>query len=165
LSVCFISTIGRAQKCALDKDETDAFTGEVARSYKHLFFTGKYIGRDHVTATIFLTRKGKNYTCTIAPQLAGRHLVAAPAGTVLLIKLENGSILNEVMPADVTPVFNGNSTSWALTFNSDAAKMEQLAASPVVAIKTIVDNTEFQMSEIRNSDQDKIKKAAACLLK
>lgn len=149
-----------AQKCKLDKDQKDAFTGEITRSYKHAFIT-----KGPTFWEFALDRKGNSYSFGVSPRATGRTPVSAPKGTKIFIKLYDDTIIEEELQQDVAPTFSGNNyTYWKLTFHITEARMKQLAASPINDIKITVNGTEHSVADLGTKHGDKIQIAAGCII-
>ncbi len=149
-----------AQKCHLDIDEKDAFTGEITRSYMHAFLISKMYWE------FSFARKGNSYSFVLAPVYGGRVPANASVGTKLYLKLEDGTILEETLAEEVLPSYMLNGcTRWQMRFEVSEDKMKKLAASPITTIKTNINNTEYYIPSLKSKHGSKIQNAAACMIR
>lgn len=150
-----------AQKCHLDKDEKDAFTGEITRSYVHFFD-----GPGRTSWYISFARKGDAYDFFISPVSGGLISESISVGTRLLIKLEDGTILEETLTDEVLPNYMIDGyTRWIMRFSVNESKMKKLSASPIISIKTNINDRDFYIASLKSKHGSKIQNAAACMIR
>ncbi len=159
----FSSTPLLAQKCHLEIDEKDPFSGEYKRMYKHMFATSSPL----TYWEIQFDQKGSAYSMTLGAFLKGRNFISAAEGTILFMKLEDNTVMEFKVDKEVPPVFTstyGDKTRWDLKFNLTEAQMKQFSASPLSTLKVTIGKNEIYGPEIAGKAANKIMTGAACML-
>jgi hypothetical protein len=149
-----------AQKCKLSRDEKDAFTGEITRTFSHYI----HVTKDGMVWNIHFERKGNVYYWGYEPCSLGRALVNAPIGTKVIVKLENGTIIENALEEDVKPTFVRETTHWKLLLKVNEETMRKFAASPITDIKTIIAYKEFYVSDLKDRRANIIQNGANCII-
>lgn len=149
-----------AQKCHLDEDKKDPFSGEIVRSYKHEFVTNTTIW------WMQFDQKGKEFTATLASTILGREPIISAANTKILFKLENGTILELVTDNDVKPFFMSDGfTRWIIPMKLSEPQLKQFSESPITDIRYKIESREMTCANLKGKHAEKIMNGAKCMLR
>ncbi len=152
-----------AQKCHLEIDEKDPFSGEYKRMYKHMFASVS----PYTFWEIQFDQKGAAYSMTVGAYLKGRNFISVTEGTILYMKLEDNTVMEFKVDKEVPPVFTstyGDKTKYDLKFNLTEDQMKKFAASPLSTLKVTIGKNEIYCPEIAGKAASKIMTGAACML-
>ncbi len=150
-----------AQKCHLDIDEKDPFSGEIKKMYKHDIVCTK---PSYSFWIVQIEQKGTLYSLSISPQVHGRTVVGVAKGTILYLKLEDNTVMEFKVENEAGPTFVYDNTKWDLKFSLTEDQLKKLAGSPISNLKITVNNKEIYCPEPLGKATDKIMRGAACVL-
>lgn len=155
------ATNGYAQKCKYVKETKDAFTNE------QVFTANMAIGMGLAGREVLLQKR--NDKCLLGMRITSSDLGDIPfkAGDKISFRLANNDLV-EVAPKEDAPalpvVFLGRTfMQWIVLVEVDRARFEQMAASPIVAIKFKL-KFDGMIPEIKEKQTQKIMETATCML-
>ena len=124
-----------------------------------------YVGIGGYLAISLVEEKGERTFRTMYVR-RGELDLSVPAGTPGDLKLADGTTVTLQSSSDAAPVTNANETTvftqWQIPYIVDDATLRQLAASPVVAVRTEIGETlSFELKEKKSQ---RISDVAACFL-
>ena len=167
MALTVASSAVMAQKCKFDKEEKDKFTNQKVRSSKFK------VGGAFYSWWILLEEKGDKYFMTYQIAVNGKVDETIKKGSKILMKLEDGNIVELEIDQDYNPTQNvegagtGNafiSSMWLPKGELTKEQMQKLSASPIVAIRINIAGKDLDSPDISKKQGNKLRETAACML-
>jgi len=164
LLMALIPAIAFAQNCKFDEDKKDPFTNGRLRVVAHK------IGPVSWNWNFSLEENGGKYFISMRMLRAGKMEDMYPKDRKVMIKLENGKILELTADKDFPPGYAVSSdgviwTNYIPKFEVDKAFLTDLSSSPITDIKVTLGSQDIMLPKITGKQTDRIKESAACLVK
>ncbi len=163
--VAVIPAITFAQKCKFDEDKKDPFTGSNMRVVAHK------IGPPSWNWNFSLEQNGGKFFISMRMLRAGKMEDIYPTGRKIMLKLENGKILELTADKDFPPGYAVNSvdgtiwTNYIPKFEVDKAFITDLSSSAITDVKVTLGSQDIIVPKVGGKQTDRIMESAACLLK
>jgi hypothetical protein len=163
---CLVAINGLyAQKCDFDKDELDAYSKQKYRMVKHVF--GSMVKK----WVFIMEQKGDKYYVTLNMAENGDFIRnVAKAGTDLLMKMDNGTVVTATVETDAVPsvqLVNGNTainSQWMIKCVVTPEKLKLLSEALITGMRINMGDRDFDSPELKSKQGERIKQSAACLL-
>ncbi len=157
------TTAAVAQNCKSVDDKKDSFTGKTVRHARLV------IGNVRTTRwMVELDQVDGQTSMKWNAVMRGEFNAAFPDGTIMLFKLEDGTVLKLGITEQTTPVSQFASgyvsTQYELKFNLTKEELTHFAQSPIEAMKVDVPGMSINNPPIKDSQKEPITRACQCLL-
>ncbi|RYG39679.1 MAG: hypothetical protein EOO01_29080 [Chitinophagaceae bacterium] len=154
----------QAQKCKFDEDKKDPFG-----SGNHRLVTHK-IGPPSWNWNFSLEQNDGKFYISMRMLRAGKMDEVYPAGRKVMLKLENGTIMELSSSQDFLPAFVVSNdgiiwTNYIPKFEVSQQVVTDLSASRITDVKVTLGTENILLPKITEKQTEKIKESAGCLLK
>ena len=156
-----------AQDCDGVKEKKDPFTNKTEKSARVI------IGNLKIKWSVDVNQSDGETSMKWAIAMQGEFNQKFDVGTKLLLKLEDGTVLNlktSEPSSPVTQAVNGGAgtinvfTTYSLKFVLSKESLTQLARSPIVDLKFDIPGQEIKNPKIKNNQMGKLQSVFTCLL-
>lgn len=163
LSLLSLSATAQKQPCKYVKESKDAFTKKTTGS-AYMAVGAGIAGRE----IIMQQSDGKFYLSARITYNTDFPEVPFKKGDKVNIMLADEKLIEITPEKDVQPslfrMFDAPIRQWVVTQEVPASIYEQLAASPITAIKYSFNGNDYHLPEIKERQTRKIMETAACML-
>lgn len=154
----------QAQKCKFDEDKKDPFSGSNHRlvAYK--------IGPVSWNWKFFLEQNDNKFFISMRMLRGGKMDEIYPVGRKIMLKLQNGKILELTADQDFPPAYAVSSdgviwTNYMPKFEVDKDFLTALSESPITDVKVTLGPQNILLPKVTEKQTERIQESATCLLK
>ena len=159
LLIAGIGNVAEAQKCKYDLDKTDPMSDERIRRIENKI-------KSFLKVSYY--RKGDDFRVELYARFAGERNFIVPKGSILKLKLSDGTILELANSKDASPVSYVSSnqvmTNYAMSYHISKEQMKQIADHGFKVVNTKLGDNEITYPVEKEKHIERNASNAACML-